>query len=111
MECEIAAAFTLFPPGNSNLPLVAGVEGSQDEPAKVEQLASIVLQGTRCWGVSEHNCLMLLCVITNEIQIRTMAMQYSDSCISTPTGAVVGAGKKRDMAFLMKMEYSTYINI
>lgn len=57
---------------------------------------------------SGHSCLMLLCVITTEIQIRTMALQYSGSCITPPTGAVVGAGKKGDMAFLMKMEYSTY---
>lgn len=51
---------------------------------------------------------MLLCVIITEIQIRTMALQYSGSCITPPTGAVVGAGKKGDMAFLMKMEYSAY---
>lgn len=48
---------------------------------------------------------MLLCIITTEIQIRMMALWYSGS---TPIEAAVGAGKKGNIAFLMKMEYSTY---
>lgn len=56
MKCKLAAAFRSFPMGNSNFPHVAAAEKSQDEPAEVEQLASLsgkghveVFQDTTVW--------------------------------------------------------------
>lgn len=82
---------------------------ADDKSAEGEQLASLFWQGT-CWGVSGHNCVILLCVIAAEIQIRTIALQYLGLCITTPSGAVRGVGVKGNVGFPMKMKYSTYIN-
>lgn len=54
--------------------------------------------------------MMLLCIITAESQIRTIALQYLGLCITTPSGAVIGVGVKGNVGFPMKMKYSAYIN-
>lgn len=95
-----------FPKGATILPLVATAD---DKSAEGEQLASLFWQGTR-WGVSGHNSVMLLCVITAEIQIRAIALQYLGLCITTPSEAVMGVGVKGDVGFLMQIKYSAYIN-
>lgn len=53
---------------------------------------------------------MILCVITAEIQIRTIALQYLGLCITTPSGTVMGVGVKGNVGFLIKMKYSAYIS-